>query len=145
MRTVYYDNSFEPDSSVIAGVYFDSLNSELFIELTSGNTCGYKGVGYPLFEDFSMAESAGVYWNSYIKNNPWFTGISGDVDLRDASLQQTNQTNPAEPVSGTKYVITYTPIGSQVMTVNGAKDIDDALRIANITGKIEKIEIIYND
>lgn len=91
-NTVHYTDDFEPDSVVIDHVYYDAKRNELYILLHSGTVCGYLSVPQNTYDRFKSSNSAGTFWNAYVKYN--FRGTSGDVNFAPAEKAEQNMTNP---------------------------------------------------
>lgn len=79
-KRVYFTHFFYPyQSEVIFGVFYDEKHKELYVRLRDGTVCGYGGIDLLEYERFSRASSAGRHWNSFIKGNPAYHTLSGDV------------------------------------------------------------------
>lgn len=76
-RAFEYTDSFAPKSSVIEKVFYDKNRNEMFVKLHSGIVAGYSNVALSAFDDFAASESAGQFWNWYIKNH--YGTLNGDV------------------------------------------------------------------
>lgn len=91
-NTVHYTDDFEGHSSVIDHVYYDAKRNELYVLLHSGAVCGYLSVPQNTFDQFKHADSAGSFWNAYVKWN--FRGTSGDVNFVPAQKTEQLMRNP---------------------------------------------------
>lgn len=66
-------------SSVLSEAFYSSETGDLFVILNSGARLGYKDVPQYIWDYFVEANSAGRFWNAYIKGG--YEGQSGDVTL----------------------------------------------------------------
>lgn len=77
-KTVYYTHKFEsPESSAIAGGWYNCDTRELWVDFHTGSTAGYKGVPNYVWNQFSKSPSKGRYYSQAVRDH--FDGISGDV------------------------------------------------------------------
>lgn len=103
-RTVEYTDHFEPTkySEVVKEVFYNKDTQELYVCLHSGTIAGYTGVREAEYVGFSQSQSAGKYWNWYIKGN--YSTTSGDVNFvpvsEPASKASTSTTTVLVHVEG---------------------------------------------
>lgn len=62
----------KPDSSNIKEYIYNQDKGELLITFHHGGTYKYEAVPYKMFLAMKVAESAGSFFNQYIKNNNSF-------------------------------------------------------------------------
>ena len=137
MRTVEYSDSFVAhNSSVIDKVFYNSQTRELFVHLLNGTKVGYRAVPPSIFEQFKSfntpGRSVGSFWNNFIKDRPYYPGISGDVALvgkNTAPVDQHVNVN-AKVAGGAEFTVVVEVSG--LLTFTGtARDGADALRKVN--------------
>lgn len=126
-RTVYYDKSFTPSSSVISKVYYDSANRELFVHLHNGARVGYKAVPPTVYDEFSRASSAGNYWNTWIKDKPYYPGTNGDVNLVDYNATSKSSVTVNTPAPDPEFTVRVEVSGT-ITFAGTAKNGAEALR-----------------
>lgn len=77
-KTVYYTHKFEsPESSAIAGAWYNADSKEMWVDFKAGTRAGYQGVPDYLWRQFAKSPSKGQYYAANIRSR--FGGTSGDV------------------------------------------------------------------
>lgn len=92
-RQGYTDVYIVEDSSVIDTAYYDEDTHRLYVALRNGTRVGYEGFTPFSWLTFKKYESAGSFWNRYIKGA--YRGLDGDVELFDRNEVQTEVVNSA--------------------------------------------------
>jgi len=126
----YYDYSFRPDSSTIKEVFYDHLNKTLAIEFNHGGFAGYTNVTIGIYNGLAGAESAGKYYNRYVRGA--YTGARVDsVEKKQKDYvplpTAENRDRGVPDLPNFKIVAEVT--GGVTIEVRAA-DIADALRVA---------------
>lgn len=74
------------NSSTIDTVYYDDQTQSLFVEFHSGNRAGYRDVPRIIFDTFAMVDSAGKYYNQFVRGDYKGLDASGDFEKRPRGL-----------------------------------------------------------
>lgn len=146
MSKFFYTRNEVFESKVIYQAFYNEDNNSLVVVLNSGNAYGYDGVSPETFQEFVEANSAGQYYNYYIKGRyTTFDADNFEEFVKDVPVESPNEvrkrvmtTNAAvdsagngeveQVVTATKFTIHYTVGNSDVKTLNmPGNSVDDAL------------------
>lgn len=130
---------FHGSSALEEAFYSDSLH-RLYIKFLNGNVAGYQEVTPNVFDRLASADSAGYYYNAYIKN--FYRGTHNDVVFVPKTPEQqspvvTNVTGAADAPTGN----TSKPDYVVKVAVNGT--LEFTVPAVNARAAIQNVEQIF--
>jgi KTSC domain len=80
-------------SRLVSAIYFNSYTNDLLVELAGSKVYSYSNFDFPMFTDFKLAPSAGLFYNSKVKKNSnvvsnGFFGYHNEIDFTDIRTEK---------------------------------------------------------
>lgn len=136
-RVIHFDNATNLDSTSLEKVWYDSVDEVLVVQFRNGNRAGYAGVPPETYQGLVTTNSAGRFYNWYVKGQ--YRGINTDADLvlretevkeeAPVSFPEAKDVTTAERVSLVETGSAEGPLNYEVTLLVNGESVLDALSV----------------